>query len=69
MSGYSETMYPNVILGEAGLHVRAKDNSFFIPGEWVEASPALRSERGFFHRVTLTLFVNEITIESGVEFR
>lgn len=61
-------MMPDVILGEAGLHVRGKDNSFFIPGEWIEASPTLKAERGYFHRVNLTLFVNEIIIESGVEF-
>lgn len=65
----SESMFPDVRLAEGGLHLLGGDFSSFIPAEWIEASPALRAENGYFHRVTLTLFVNDIHIESGVDFQ
>lgn len=56
--------YPDAVLDEDHLHI----GDASIPTHFIEGPVGVRGESGYFHRLTFTVFVGDLTLRNGAEF-
>lgn len=66
MSEYSG--YPDVTLTEDSVQFDLGGKMVSIESHWVDGTPKIVSQRGYFNRITLSVFVDSIHIDGGVQF-